>query len=520
MKAAMKTAAITTLFLCLGLAPGRSAAQEAAAAPERPSERLARGQASFRRGEYSEAATILEGVLEDSAQLKAPQRLDLYRYLAATRRRTVFDPNERGDAHALLSEALEELSGDEKATPRARLARLLQAAAASGMAGEPSAMEKRLDAIIEREKEIDAVKLVEALEDAALFYLVTREYDIVEALQSRRDSLYNAARVRHAYQCRFETPAPIGVGGWLQSAAYRDRARGDARFTPYPAGHEEMLRADMAAERGERAGAAAEMAGQYPTTFWMLYDEKGWHIFIESTDPRIEQIMLQGGKGGSSLEMFFAPGLEGETYYQWIIRLATGEVDIYSYNTPHRGYRHLEHRVGSFETETRALANGWGTVITIPWEALYDKLPFVEGNAATWRFAIMRWGPVRVTWSGKVHEPGRWGWIEWQPPPPAQRQAILQRLVQRAWWKFQATRDELSAFWQGARGDKDFWREVVEPVIGEQEQAGAGMEQIGQWNADRVDEVFSRRAPEWMEFGRLVENLRVSYLTGQMQKAE
>ena len=499
--------ALATAMACLATFP--------AAAQESVADRLKRGEACFRQRDYAGAADALGGLTEKAAGLKPPQRLALYRYLAAAQRHTVADPADRGQAAERLAEALEEMAGAEKATPKERLVRLLQAAGARGLADDFDGMNRRLDEMLDRERGVEAATVVEALQDAALFYMATRDYDIVEALKARGDARFEKARVRNRTRCRFESPMPVGAGGWAQSALLRDPSRREARFHPYPRGQEEMLLADMAAERAVDEKTQTALEGR-DTAFFMGYDEKGWHMFIQSDEPNIETVMMQEGKGGSSLEMFFAPGQEGEAYYQWIIRLGTGEVNLYNYNTPHRFYRNLELAPRGFRTETAALEKGWGTSIFIPWESLYDKLPFMPGNESAWRFSIMRWGPVSLTWGGKVHEPGRWGLIDWEPPSPEQRTAILRYLIQRAWWRFQAVKAEAADYWQGSRGDTAFYQQVLEPAMREQEQTGEKMKDVAQWAPELVEQVFAEQVPEWMEFRYRIETLRADYLAEKL----
>lgn len=499
--------ALTALLFCIVQIP--------ASAQESVAERLKRGESLLRQRDYAGASAALDGVLPSAADLKLPQRLALYRYLAAAHRHTVADPADRGQMAARLGEVLEEMAGVEKATPKERLTLLLEAAGTSGLSDDFEQMNRRMDEALGRHKDLDVATVVEALRDAALFFMVTRDYAIVEVLKGRGDTLFDRARVKNSHVCRFTAAMPAGASGWAQSAFVRETTNRESRFHPYPKDQAEMFRTDMAVERSLDEKAQAAMEGR-ETAFFMAYDAKGWHLYIHSGEPDVEQVMLEDGKGGSTLEMFFAPGQEGEAYYQWIIRLGTGEVSLYNYNTPHRFYRHLEHKPGGFQTETAVQDKGWGTSIFIPWESLYDKLPFMDGNESTWRFSIMRWGPVSLTWGGKVHEPGRWGLIDWTPPTPDQRLAIQRHIVKRAWWKYQAVRTEASAFWQGSRGDTNFYQRILAPAIQEQDQFGEQMKDVDQWDHTRVEAIFKKQVPEWMEFRYRLDELRTGYLAGKL----
>ncbi len=293
-------------------------------------------------------------------------------------------------------------------------------------------------------------------------------------LKARADAMVDTSRATNVYTCRVLAEVPKGAGAWAQSDFVKDARNANTRFFAYPGGEEDKLAADAGALR-PLAEKGPEAAKGRETALYMAYDTYGWHVFIRSDEPEIEQIMLEDGRRGSTLEMFFAPGLKGQVYYQWLIHLAQAKTDIYHWNTPHRFYRYLENRVGSLQTDTAVLKTGWGTAITIAWEALYDKLPFLEGNEDTWRFSTMRWGPVSMTWGGTVHETGRWGMVKWQPPAPAQLLDIQRHIVRKAWWRYQASKAQLTEFWKGARGDQAFYDGVLAPFFTKRRPVAIGV---------------------------------------------
>jgi len=471
---------------------------------------------------YASSAILLCMIFSALAQDKpiskiepnAKKRYEIYKNLALAQRKGNVSQEEKNKTADLLGQALEDLAGAEKITEKERLTYLFQAAGTCGLRKDFPLMNKKIEEALKKFEGLDLISKVEAFQDAALLYMSIRDYEVVQALKSRGDAMLETARVRNTYLCHFIPDTPVGVGGWAASDFIKDPKNKDSRFQPYPRSGD-MLKDDVAAVRPVAEKDKAALLDR-ETSFAMAYDVKGWYIYIQSNEPDVEQVMTENGRLGSSLEMFFAPGLEGETYYQWIIGLATGEVNLYHWNTPSRSYRYLENKLGSFQSETAVLKKGWGTEVFIPWECLYDKLPFIEGNGDTWRFSIMRWGPVSLTWGGRVHETGRWGQIHWQAPTQEQRLAIEKNIIKRAWHRYQSTKSSLAEYWQGDRGDMTFYRDVFEPVIKDYDQHGEKMKDVDNWDAKAIDEVFRKNVPDWMEFKYKAEELRTEYLAEKM----
>lgn len=438
--------------------------------------------------------------------------------------RMAADARQRDAAAALLNKILLRLSEREGIELREQLTLRLQAAGTLGLGGGLAGMETRIEQLLTDSAGLDPVIRVEAVWDAAVFFVHARHDDVARVFHARKEALHEQAATRNVHACGFVPVAPAGAGGWAASDFVQDAANRESRFHPYPRmGEGYALEADMAGDRPLPAGAQAALEGRR-TAFFMAYDTKGWHIYVQTDEPEVERVMLEDGRGGSSLEMFFAPGLERETYYQWILNLGTGTVNLYHWISPNREARRLEHEPGGFQVETAVLENGWGTAIFIPWEVLYDKLPFVEGNDTTWRFTICRWGPVRMTWGGRVHETGRWGWIDWQPPSDAQRLAIQRRLIQRAWWRFQTAKNTVSGeletlwdYWQcERRGDPAFYREMLAPFKAQFDDYTEKIKTLEDWDAQTVEAVFAQHVPVWMGVTFEIDALRAAYLTRRL----
>ncbi len=448
--------------------------------------------------------------------LAAATNLDVRRRSAALKglvkaRAGVKDPAQRSQGAQVIGQTLRYLADLPATSPKDKLLYKIQLAAVPGLGGDLTGTEKALDDVLKSAGDISTPEQLAIVQNANILFMSAREYDVAKVLKARADALIESSRAPNVYTCRFLAEVPKGAGAWAQSDFVKDPANANTRFFAYPGSEEEKLIADMGAVRplAEKDPAVAkgrEMA------LYMAYDTYGWHIFIRSDEPDIEQIMREDGRRGSTLEMYFAPGLKGENYYQWLVTLAQGKVDIYHWNTPHRFYRYLENKVGSLQSETAVLKTGWGSCITIAWEAIYDKLPFTEGNEDTWRFSTMRWGPVSLTWGGSVHEPGRWGMVKWQPPTPAQLTEIERNIVRKAWWRYQSRKGQLTEFWKSARGDQAFYDGVLVPFFAKQDAFKEKMEQVTQWDAQTVADCFASQVPLWMELDYLVEEWRADFI--------
>lgn len=275
---------------------------------------------------------------------------------------------------------------------------------------------------------------------------------------------------------RFEENIPYGVSAWNQSERVRKGIGKETRFVPYDAAAAGELTNDALVERGGGEKAAGDPR---ETAFWQAYDEKGWYIYVESKEPLIGDLVNQlvdprsaGHK--ESYELFFSPGLKDVPYHQIFINPYQEKVTFYDWGTPHSEYRSLKDHA---KVESLPLKDGVGTFVFIPWHLLYEHAPLDGGD---WRFTLIRWMPFGkaggVTWGGRVHETGRFGQVRFEKPNGDQRAAMEKRLLQYAWYKFQADSDQLKEYWSDEHiGDPKFYESVLAPEIARLNAAGEVM---------------------------------------------
>ena len=349
-----------------------------------------------------------------------------------------------------------------------------------------------------------------AYNEAAKNMARVRKYELTQAFLALADEVVpnkTAKKVR----CRFMDDAPLGAAGWLLSDYIRNPANKETRFHDYNQRNADRLFADITTRRAVANDQGKKGYFFRNTGFYMGYDELGWHIFVLCGDRDIQD-KVAGGESAGALEMFFTPSLGGDVYYQWIITLPAGKVSLYDWSSPHRGYRPLE---GYYKSETVVSGEDIGTYIFIPWLAVYDTLPL---DGETWRFGCIRWSPAGgLTWGGKVHETGQWGHVEFDRPTLTQTRAIKLSIARRAFGRYKKARATLTTRWADAMtGDRAFFDAKVKPAVERLDAYGESLEDHASLSRREVDELFQDAAPDWMEFGYLVSELRHAYLEGRL----
>jgi len=252
-------------------------------------------------------------------------------------------------------------------------------------------------------------------------------------------------------------------------------------------------------------GTPIPPGGPRETSFYMVYREDGLYMFIQSNEPETD---ADGKLKESSLELFVAPGEGDLPYHQMIVPTGGGPIEYHEWQTEYRDNRPLK---GNARVNTGQVPTGWGTVIVIPWENVYDRVPLDGGS---WQFNMIRWSPSDgQTWGGHVHQPGKFNLLHFQAPSAEQRTAIQKHLLTYAWNKFQSTAAQLTDYWSDkpATQDQGFYHRFVLPLIVKGSAAGAQMDGLDELNANEIDELYGN-VPDWMELRYNVDDLRLAYL--------
>ena len=353
---------------------------------------------------------------------------------------------------------------------------------------------------------------LEAVTEAGKVFVILEEYATARKYAALNESLFKKAPAKTC-RCRYVDKAPLGAGGWFLSDIFKDQSyRERGRFVDYNQKAADMLVTDIAAERVTKSSDKKAIYFDN-AAFYMVYDRAGWHIFVHCGEPDAEEILADGRKAGA-LEMYFCPGFERETYFQWIISHPGGDLSVYDWNSPHRYFRKLK---DSLKSETVMHDKSWGSYIFIPWEALYDKLPLEGGR---WPFGFIRWSPGGgISWGegGRVHQIGKWGLVEWQEPSAQEARTIRTNVLRKAWSKYKARRGEQKLHWQDRElGDPAFYESALAPAIERLDQYGEQMNDPAKLNDEGIRELYDKAISDWMEFDYLIAELRSKYLGKQL----
>ncbi|MFD0715979.1 Ig-like domain-containing protein [Paenibacillus sp. GCM10027626] len=297
-----------------------------------------------------------------------------------------------------------------------------------------------------------------------------------------------AAGSKKVYRVEWTDETLTTPADWLASAYYSDPAHKETRFENY------------------NNDAPIPPGGARETSFYMAYRADGLHMFFQSAEPDRD---ANGALKPSTLEMFLATG-EGELpYHQVIIPTSGGDIEYYEWQTEYRHNRPLK---GRMMIDSQEIPGGWGTAVVIPWEAVYDYMPL---NGEDWQFNVIRWSPVDgQTWGGKVHQPGRFNLLRFEPPTASQKLEIQKHMLVSSWEQFQLTAAELTAYWSTnpATAETNFYHYVIAPMIAEGEAGGEQLAQLGQLSAAQVQQLYEQNVLDWIELRYRADEQREIYL--------
>lgn len=165
--------------------------------------------------------------------------------------------------------------------------------------------------------------------------------------------------------------------------------------------------------------------------------EKGFDLLIFTSEPGFKKALEEGKNlpAGTS-ECFFTPGdadtSKIEHYYQFISNNINPKINCYPWMMEDRTFRSIEDFITA---ETRFLPNGYLKRYHIPWDPLFDRLPFAKKRDNFWRLSVIT---NRQTWGGTVHQANQAGYIRWPDFTPAQKTAMRKHVLLRGWNAYRA----------------------------------------------------------------------------------
>lgn len=306
---------------------------------------------------------------------------------------------------------------------------------------------------------------------------------------------------RNTLEVAWVPDAPPDAGSF-RFGPFGNKKGADA-FIPYDLAAQSELTADATVERLAAGNKNLEFYLKH-TSFLFLADPRGLYLYVRCEEPELEKYRA-AGSGAGALEIFFSPGMETEDYYQLIVNLPGGKVDLYPKGSFNRHYRKMN---GAVDVRTVCVGKEMVTGVFIPWSFFYDVLPWDTGK--NWRFNVIRWTPAGgITWGGRVHELGRMGELVWSRIPPELREKARKHLTDQAAAKFESDRKRLSENWNDPElGDPVFFRTSLEPALKKLADS------LQAFRSGKLSEESFRKEilPDLMNCDLLTQELRVDYL--------
>lgn len=208
----------------------------------------------------------------------------------------------------------------------------------------------------------------------------------------------------------------------------------DFNFRPYDAAAAKMLWTDPTVIR---AVASGESTAEEATGIRVICNADGFTILIYCVVNAYRDSLLKGQQTAApGVEMFFMPGDSDnhdiEHYYQFMPRAEAPYLDgIYPWLKEDRSFRSIEKYL---QIDSLPALNGTIIRVTVPWEPLFDRLPFSGKRDNFWRLSVIRWiAAGGRTWGGKVHAQNGAGFIRWPEFTQEQKTAIMKKTLVRGW---------------------------------------------------------------------------------------
>ncbi len=337
---------------------------------------------------------------------------------------------------------------------------------------------------------------------------------------------------KNLYKVQFGAPA-----GAFDAMLSTDPDGWDFGFRPYSASAADLLVTDPAVEREVAAGQV--IAGARPTAMRIFCDDEGFYLLVFSGEPDLGKALAEGeALPRSSIEMFFMPGdtdeVKMQAYYQVIFPQSTLDTTArtFPWQANDRNFKDIQ---GCYKLETRILPSGYLTRFFVPWDCLWNRLPFSGRTNNLWRFSIIRWCPGGgQTWGGVVHEQSRAGYVQWPDFTREQRASIYKNVLRKAWNQFLKTIDdnnlsrvtfqdepyrrELPAVKRSCNSfaeDRAFREQYFEPMIAERKQFGKRIGEFDRMTPDEQRGFYETAVPKLINFQYDLEQAYADHLKRQ-----
>lgn len=323
-------------------------------------------------------------------------------------------------------------------------------------------------------------------------------------------TMFKAPRTDLTYSVKYVKNAPMTAEAWAKSPFYGKWELMETRFIPYGNGYNLDHKTDVKFHLKDAPEIPLDPARM--TGIHMIFDEEGFHIFIQGQVPNIQDVKL-GKDFAESLEMLLRPG-QDKAYHSWYLERIPANADPHQVNwaTPSRNYRNTYEML---KCDTTLTNDGYVAHTFIPWLSVYDRLP-VDGNV--WCFGVQAWKANR-TISGLVHELERALKLRFEFTPK-QLTDLKRNLAIAAFNRYNAVRRNGGAFIQTWNdpllGDPEFYKAELAPLLEELDKAGEQL--LAPAPDSQIDEIYAKYVPLWAEIQYEVADRRSKWLRDSLMK--
>lgn len=338
----------------------------------------------------------------------------------------------------------------------------------------------------------------------------------VPEAEKRNDGKNLADVVGRTYPSDFERLLVDDLDGW------------NFNFRPY--GRTSDLVSDPSIIRGVQSDASA---GGYPTALRTMWDENGFTLLVFCGDTSGAACLREGKDLPlPRLEIYISPNDADnrDVASYWMFFQDGSRFTQYDFLVNDRTWRFMSPYVA---TEMHPVRNGYVFRLSIAWEGLWDRLPFLsEKKDNLWRLKVVRWAGGGLTWGGEVHMPMRSGYLRWPAFTAAERASVLRRVLERGWSDYCRHRREpcynvSKAGWSAARVRTEPWhvaeveangprsyinytedpavRPELENIVAEADALGKGIADFGTMDEAAQLDFYRKAAPKLFNFRYDVE---------------
>jgi len=348
----------------------------------------------------------------------------------------------------------------------------------------------------------------EALIQAAKTAMTTGDEAVARALYSAHETMRAPLEPR-SLSCTFLPNGPRDITGFLQSDYFKDAKAHGRLDRKYGDTLQFLLETDSALTGRT---VTAQRGHFTPTEFVAACDADGLQLFFFAPTARAREI-ADGFAALGGYEIYLSAGVN-EPYHCYLVDSAPGTLSdnfVTQYNNRH--FRRARQQEGTARIEHAVLPNGVATLLSVSWNAFFDKLP---RNGERWAFEAIHWEQGGYSWGGSesVHHRSSFGKLVFANLTSENLRAIKRRLITHAAGVY---RRELSPkngaveIWQDPElGDRQFYAEVVKPLQATLDGYLATV--TPDMTAEEVDLLYAEAVPRWMNITYLLADLRRDYL--------